>query len=82
MGVDREDLARLYSDETVADYVPVTVSVTLADGVSEPAVCYVLPPGRLEGTNAAYADSLLRLATRLGFPSDYLAGIEAEGRPE
>ena len=81
MSIGREDLAKLYSDDTVADYVPETVSVTLASGANEPAVCYLLPPGKLEGTNTAYADSLLRLATRLGFPKDYLAEIRMEGSP-
>jgi len=79
MTLGREDLARLYSDDTVSDYVPETVPVTLASGVIDSAVCYVLPPGKLEGTHAAYADSLLLLATRLGFPGNYLDEIRAEG---
>ena len=81
MSISREELAKLYSYDTVADYVPEKVSVTLANGATESAVCYLLPPGKLQGTNSAYADSLLQLATRLGFPEDYLAKIRMEGNP-
>jgi hypothetical protein len=81
MTVRREELETLYSDDTVADYAPEKVSVMLASGVSESAACYLLPPGKLEGTNPAYADSLLLLATRLGFPREYLAEIMMEGNP-
>jgi hypothetical protein len=81
MSFRREDLEKLYSDDTVADYVPEKVSVTLASGVDESAVCYLLPPGKLEGTNSQYAASLLQLATSLGFPGDYLAKIRMEGNP-
>ncbi len=82
MAIGQEELATLYSEESVADYVPETVSVTLSSGLHESALCYVLPPGKLEGSNAAYADSLLHLATRLGFPGDYLAEIRTEGHPD
>ena len=78
MTMKRDDLARLYSEDSVADYVPVEVSVRLAGEANEPAVCYVLPAGKVAGTNSAYAESLLQLATRLGFPGDYLAEIKAQ----
>jgi len=81
MMIGREDATGLYSDETVADYVPEPVSVSLPSGDSEPAICYNLPPSKLEGANSAYAESLLLLAKRLGFPEDYLDVIRSEGDP-
>jgi hypothetical protein len=69
------DLRALYSDESVADYIPEAVSVVLPDGTVESAVCYNLPAARLEGANPGYAKALLLLATRLGLPDDYLRQI-------
>jgi len=82
MTIGRQDAAALYSDESVSDYVPEPVSVTLPDGSVKPAVCYNLPPDKLEGTNSAYAESLLRLATKLGFPDTYLDAIRMQGHPD
>jgi len=82
MTIGREDATALYSDESVSDYIPEPVSVLLPGGAVEPAVCYNLPPGKLEGTNSAYAESLLRLATKLGFPDEYLDTIRLEGHPD
>jgi hypothetical protein len=79
MTIGREDTTTLYSEQTVADYVPETVSVTLPGGVVEAATCYNLPPGKLAGANAAYAEALLQLAERLGFPDEYLETIRREG---
>jgi hypothetical protein len=81
MTIGCDQVRNLYSDESVADYVPESVSVTLASGAAKPAICYNLPPGKLDGANPAYADSLLRLATQLGFPKEYMDHIRAEGNP-
>lgn len=78
MKIERDDLATLYSEDSVADYVAEKVTVELEGGAKESAVCYLLPPGRLEGTNTAYAESLLLLATRLGLPGDYVAEIQKQ----
>lgn len=82
MTIERQDATALYSAESVSDYVPEPVSVTLPDGTIEPAICYILPPGKLEGANSAYADSLLQLATKLGFPDEYLDIIRVTGAPD
>lgn len=79
MTIKQDELARLYSEDSVADYVPEKVLVRLAGGANETADCYLLPPGKLEGSNSVYAESLLLVATRLGFPSDYLTEIREEG---
>jgi len=72
------DVRVLYADESVTDYVPEPVSVVLPDGTVESAVCYNLPRHKLEGANPEYAYSLLVLATKLGFPDDYLQQIREQ----
>jgi len=76
MAVPTDGVKALYADEGLADYVPESVSVQLPDGTLAPAVCYLLPAGKLEGTNAQYAKSLRALAGKLGFPDTYLRQIE------
>ena len=80
MTLGSDDTTELYSDASVADYAPESVSVTLPGGVVKSATCYNLPVSALDGANAAYADSLLRLASKLGFPKEYLDQITAEGK--
>jgi hypothetical protein len=78
MALRADDVRALYSAEGVADYVPEPVAVVLQDGAVEPALCYNLPERKLEGANAEYAGSLLKLAGRLGFPDDYLQQIRRQ----
>lgn len=78
MALRADDVDALYSDESVADYVAESVAVVLQDGTVESAVCYNLPKDELEGANAEYARSLLRLAGRLGLPDDYLRRIREQ----
>lgn len=75
MKIASEDVAALYSEPSVADYVAEPVDVTLPGNNRVSAVCYNLPVSKLAGTNAAYAEALLALATELGFPGDYLRHI-------
>jgi hypothetical protein len=75
MKVAAEDLAALYSEQSVADYVAETVIVTLPGDVEVSAVCYNLPAAKLLGTNPEYARALLALAARLGLPSGHLRQI-------
>ncbi|MGD8329212.1 MAG: gamma-glutamylcyclotransferase [Acidobacteriota bacterium] len=79
--VARQDVERLYAEESVADYVAEPVSVTLPDGTAEAAVCYNLPAEKLEGTNPEYAQALLQLAGKLDFPDEYLEEIERFAKP-
>ena len=78
MTIRAEDLRALYSEESVADYIPESVSVMLPDGTLEPAVCYNLPENKLEGTNSQYANSLLALAGKLGLPGTYLRQVRKQ----
>jgi len=78
MTIRAEDVRALYSDESVADYAPESVSVVLSDGTIESALCYNLPESKLMGTNSRYAKSLLTLAGKLGLPGDYLRQIREQ----
>lgn len=66
---------KLYAEESVADYLPESVIVELMDGTQVKATCYNLPGDKVIGANKAYAESLLGVAIRLGFPDSYLDQI-------
>ena len=65
----------LYAEDSVADYLPGPVTVNLMDGTQVEATCYNLPGDKITGANKDYADSLLDVAIRLGFPDSYLDQI-------
>ena len=75
METDERDVARLYQEPSVADYVAEAVTVTLPGGKKVLATCYNLPENKLSGSNPQYAESLYKLATKLGFPEPYLEHI-------
>jgi len=75
MNIAPSEATVLYADESVADYRPETVVVELMDGARVEATCYNLPGDRISGTNKEYAEALLKVATRLGFPDAYLEQI-------
>jgi len=72
------EVRALYSEASVADYVAESVSVNLPEGTIASAVCYNLPPDKVEGANPRYASSLLTLAAKLGLPDDYLRQIREQ----
>jgi len=80
MTIAPREATELYSEDSVADYVPETVTVVRMDGGSVEATCYNLPNDQVTGANKAYAESLLKLATELGFPDDYLSQIREAAR--
>ena len=75
MKIASEDVAALYSEQSVADYVAESVVVTLPGNIQVSAVCYNLPTEKLAGKNPEYGANLLALATRLGLPDSYLGQI-------
>lgn len=75
MEITSEDVATLYSEQSVADYVAEPVIVKLPGDIQVSAVSYVLPAAPLSGVNPEYAAALLALATKLGLPASYLAHI-------
>jgi hypothetical protein len=77
MEVSADQVARLYSDESVCDYVAEPVVVHLPNDKQAAAVCYNLPASKLTGTNPRYAADLLALAIKLGMPENYLERIRS-----
>ncbi len=75
MEITPGEVAELYAEESVADYVPEPVIVQLMDGTRVEATCYNLPADKVTGANKNYAASLLDVATRLNFPDAYLEQI-------
>jgi hypothetical protein len=79
MTISRENAQELYSERSVADYVPATVTVELLNGKKVAATCYNLPGDKVTGTNQAYAEALWVLARRLDLPEHYLEEIRQAG---
>lgn len=75
MTCDQNALQRLYSESSVADYLPETVTVGTDNLGPIEATCYNLPTEKISGTNSSYVESLYQLAKRLGFPQAYLQKI-------
>ena len=75
MKVAPSEAIELYAEDSVADYLPEPVTVELTDGTRAEATCYNLPEDKVTGANKKYAESLLDVATRLGFPDSYLDQI-------
>lgn len=75
MDISSHEATTLYADESVADYLPETVTVELMDGARVEATCYNLPGDKVTGTNKDYAQALLDVATGLNFPDSYLDQI-------
>jgi hypothetical protein len=75
MDIAPGEAKELYAEDSVADYFPEPVTVELMDGTQIEATCYNLPSDKVTGANKGYADSLLDVAIRLGFPDSYLDQI-------
>lgn len=72
MDVTASEVANLYAEKSVADYIPERVTATLLDGAQVEASSYILPDDQVTGKNEDYAMALHDLAVRLGFPGSYL----------
>ena len=75
MEIEPSAADELYSDNSVADYLPETVTVELTDGRNVNAICYNLPVDKVTGTNRDYTEALLGVAINLGLPESYLDRI-------
>ncbi|WP_222984038.1 gamma-glutamylcyclotransferase family protein [Flagellimonas meishanensis] len=72
MTLTEEEIAKLYSEKSVSDYVPEKVTIISETNEHITAICYNLPLELLKGKNESYAKSLHRLAEKLNFPKEYL----------
>ena len=79
MGLSSEETEALYSEESVSDYIPEQVNVTLLDGTQIEATCYNLPEHLLSGSNRSYADALVQVAAKCGLPDKYIEQIKQIG---
>ncbi len=79
MIISADEAKELYAESSVADYVPESVTVELADGSKVEATCYNLPVDKVTGTNRVYAEALWEVANSLGLPKHYLAEIRQAG---
>ncbi len=77
MFMSHEDLTTLYSEQSVADYVPESITVTASDNNEILASTYNLPADKLKGRNKEYASSLAILAKNVGLPPEYVKEIES-----
>ena len=75
MDIAPNEATELYAEDSVADYLPEPVTVELMDGTQVEATCYNLPSDKVAGANKDYANSLLEVASKLGFPDSYLDQI-------
>ncbi len=82
MTVDSGAVRDLYSEASVADYIPEEVNIITNRNDVVIATCYNLPSKSLTGTNESYALSLYELAKRKGFPNDYLEKIKSMSKNE
>ena len=71
-----DELNFLYCDESVKDYLPVSLTTIDANGVTQDAISYLLPIEKLSGQNFAYAKSLASVASKLGLPEEYIGEIQ------
>lgn len=79
MQLSDEEAAVLYSEESVSDYIPEHVVVTLTSGEQLTATCYNLPEHLRSGRNAAYAQALAHVAIKCGLPEGYADAIRRLG---
>jgi len=77
MDLDSGEVAALYGEKSVADYVPRQLLAIDMQGRSLEVISYILPMEKLSGSNDEYARSLALAASKIGLPDDYIDEIEA-----
>ena len=76
MQLSEDESTALYSEESVSDYIPEQVVVTLNSGVHLDATCYNLPEHLLSGSNRKYAKLLTQVAIKAGLPKTHVDVIK------
>ena len=75
MELTQQELDRLYSEPSVADYKPQNVEVIINNHKTIDAVLYNVAAKKMEGKNKDYVIKLMNLANRLGLPEEYIREI-------
>jgi hypothetical protein len=76
MQLHNEELELLYSEKSVADYIPEKIAAIDSKGHSLDVISYILPMENVSGSNSKYAKSLSLAARKIGLPIEYVAEIE------
>jgi len=76
MDLSNEELALLYGEKSVADYVPEQLPAIDMQGNSLDVISYILPMKMVSGRNGEYARLLALTARKIGLPDDYVNEIE------
>lgn len=76
MQLDDYDLALLYSEKSVTDYIPQTARAMTLNDKPIDVVTYNLPAEKLAGENKEYAVALVKVAQKVGLPAHYIKIIE------
>ena len=76
MDLSERELASLYGEESVADYVPKHLLAFDMQGNPREVISYILPMEKLSGRNREYARLLALAAQKVGLPDDYIDEIE------
>ena len=76
MQLSEDESTALYSEESVSDYIPEQVAVTLTSGDHLKATCYNLPEHLLSGSNREYAKLLIQVAIKTGLPKSHVDVIK------
>ena len=76
MSLTDDDLARLYGEQSVADYKSVPVTAHTLEHNAIAAVVYVLPADKLAGQNSKYLSSLIAVTRKLDLPAEYIEHLE------
>jgi AraC-like DNA-binding protein len=70
------ELAELYGQDWVRDYLPEAVIVTTNDGTPHPALCYIAHGRTSKRPFENYLERIRTAAPRLGFPQSYLDRLD------
>jgi len=76
MRLHNDELELLYSEKSVADYVPETITAIDDKGHSLEVISYILPMEKVSGSNSKYAKSLSLAARKIGLPIEHISEIE------
>ncbi len=75
MNLSSADVEKLYSDSSVADYLPEPIVCELLTGGTDNGLVYNLSESKLEGKNTKYAKMLVEVLTDKEFPNSYVKEV-------
>ncbi len=77
MDLSEKELNKLYSEPSVADYIPEHVTAHKIEGGTKNVLLYNLRKEKLAGKNKDYAISLTEVAKKIGLPQSYVNEVES-----